>query len=78
MAREFKELALDRHNYPTWAMYIKISLSFRRMYEAIIPPADRQQELPATHQYNALYIIRHHIYPDLKLEYVLEEEPSVL
>jgi hypothetical protein len=42
MAREFEELALDRHNYPTWAMNVKINLSFRGMYEAIIPPADRQ------------------------------------
>jgi hypothetical protein len=34
--------------------------------------------LPPTHQYNALYIIRHHIHSDLKSEYVLEEEPNVL
>jgi hypothetical protein len=59
-------------------MDIKISLAFRGMYEAIVPPAKRQQELPPTHQYNTLYIIRHHIHPDLKSEYVLEEEPSVL
>jgi hypothetical protein len=59
-------------------MDVKISLTFRGMNEAIVPPADRQQELPPTHQYNALYIIRHHIHPDLKSEYVLEEEPSVL
>jgi hypothetical protein len=58
-------------------MDIKISLALRGMYEAIVPPADRQQELPSTYKYNALYIIRHHIHPDLKSEYVLEE-PSVL
>jgi hypothetical protein len=34
--------------------------------------------LPPTQQYNALYIIRHHIHPDLKSEYVQEEEPSVV
>jgi hypothetical protein len=78
MARKFEELALDGHNYPTWAMDIKISLVFRWMYETIVPHADRQQELPPTHQYNALYIIRHHIHPDLKSKYVLEEESSVL
>jgi hypothetical protein len=39
MAREFEELALDGHNYPTWAMDVKISLAFRGMYEAIVPPA---------------------------------------
>jgi hypothetical protein len=40
MAHKFEELALDGHNYPTWAMDIKISLTFRGMYEAIIAPAD--------------------------------------
>jgi hypothetical protein len=28
--------------------------------------------------YNALYIIRNHIHPDLKSEYVMEEESSML
>jgi hypothetical protein len=57
MAREFEELVLDGHNYPTWVIDVKISLAFRGMYDAIIPPADKQQELPPTHQYNILYII---------------------
>jgi hypothetical protein len=48
------------------------------MYEAIIRLADRQQELPRTHQYNVLYIIRHHIHPNLKSESVLEQELSIL
>jgi hypothetical protein len=58
-------------------MNVKIKLAFRGMYETIIPPTERQQELPPTHQYNALYIISHHIHPDLKSEYALEEELSV-
>jgi hypothetical protein len=78
MAHEFEELALDGHNYATWVMDVKISLALREMYEAIVPPADREQELPPTHKYNVLYIIRHHIHTDLKSEYVPEEEPSVL
>jgi hypothetical protein len=49
MTREFEELTLDGYNYPTWAMDVKISLTFRRMYKAIVPPTDRQQELPPTH-----------------------------
>jgi hypothetical protein len=77
MVHEFEKIALDGHNYPTCAMDIRISLTFRGMYEAIISPADSQQELPPTHQYNALYIIRHHIQHDLKSEYVLKEESSV-
>jgi hypothetical protein len=49
MAREFKELVLNGHNYPTWIMDVKISLAFRGMYEAIVPPTDRQQKLPPTY-----------------------------
>jgi hypothetical protein len=78
MTHEFEELALDGHNYPTWTMDVKISLALRGMYEAIVPPVDRHQKLPPIHKSIALYIIRHHIYLDLKSEYVLEEEPSVI
>jgi hypothetical protein len=28
MAQEFDELVLDEHNYPTWALDVKISLVF--------------------------------------------------
>jgi hypothetical protein len=28
MAREFEELVLDGHNYPTWVLDVKISLAF--------------------------------------------------
>jgi hypothetical protein len=78
MSREFKELTLDGNDYPRWEIDLKISLTLRGMYEAIIPPAQRQQELLATYKYNALYIIRHHILADLKSKYVLEEESSTL
>jgi hypothetical protein len=78
MTREFEELALDGYNYPTWAMYAKISLTLRRIYEAIVPPAERIVPLLEPYKYNALYIIGNHIHPDLKSEYVMEEEPSTL
>jgi hypothetical protein len=71
MAHEFEGLALDGHNCPTWEMDVKISLGLRVTYEAITPPDERQQELPPTYKYNALYIIRHHIHTDLKSKYVL-------
>ena len=81
-AKEFEELALNGHNYPTWAMYIKISLASRGIARAIQPP---ETPLPAgatplTEQQNyaALFIIRHHIHPDLKSEYLQEESPSTL
>jgi hypothetical protein len=81
-AKEFEELALNGHNYPTWAMDIKISLASRGIARAMQPP---ETPLPAgatplTEQQNyaALFIIRHHIHPDLKSEYLQEESPSTL
>jgi hypothetical protein len=43
-ANEFEELALDGHNYPTWAMDVKISLSSRDIAGALIPPEDPLEE----------------------------------
>jgi hypothetical protein len=40
MAHEFEELALDGHNYPTWALDIKISLTFQEILPALSPPKD--------------------------------------
>jgi hypothetical protein len=78
MTCEFEELALDGHNYPTWAMDAKISLTLHGMYEAIVPPVERTIPLLELYKYNTLHIIRNHIHPDLKLENVMEEEPSTL
>jgi hypothetical protein len=78
MTREFEEIGLDGHNYPTWAMDIKISLTFCGMYEAIVSPSERIIPLLEPYKYNVLYIIRNHIHPDLKSEYVMEEEPNTL
>ncbi|SPT17382.1 unnamed protein product [Triticum aestivum] len=81
-AKEFEELALNGHNYPTRAMDIKISLASRGIARAIQPP---ETPLPAgaaplTEQQNyaALFIIRHHIHPNFKSEYLQEESPSTL
>ena len=41
--KEFEELALDGHNYPTWAMDVKISLSSRGVAAALISPEDLPQ-----------------------------------
>jgi hypothetical protein len=78
MTRKFEELVLDRHNYPTRAMNVKISLALCGMYEAIVPPTERTVPLLEPYKYNVLYIIRNHIHPDLKSEYVMEEEPNTL
>jgi hypothetical protein len=57
MTREFEELALDRHNYPTWVMYVKISLAHRGIYEAIVPPAETIVPLLEPYKYHVLYIV---------------------
>jgi hypothetical protein len=77
MAREFDELALDEHNYPIWAMDVKISLAFRGIMAAHTPPAEREAAFLDTYMYQALYIIRNHLHSDLKLKYVMEEPHSL-
>jgi hypothetical protein len=47
------------------------------MYEEIVVIAERTVQLLDPYKYNDLYIIRHHIHPDQKSEYVMEEEPSM-
>jgi hypothetical protein len=42
MARRFDELALDGHNYPTWALDVKISLTFHGIMAALTPPRQRE------------------------------------
>jgi hypothetical protein len=42
MARKFEELVLDGHNYPTWALNVKISLTFKGILRALSPPTDRE------------------------------------
>jgi hypothetical protein len=51
MAHEFEELALDGHNYPTWALDVKISLTFRGILHALSPPADRDAAFLNTYKY---------------------------
>ena len=76
--KEFVSLALDGRNFPTLAMDLKVSLSLRGMYEAIAPPQEGVAPLAAPLKYNALFIIRNHIHPDLKAEYLMEEDPRAL
>jgi hypothetical protein len=39
---------------------------------------EREATFLDTYKYQALYIIRNHLHPDLKLEYVMEEEAHSL
>jgi hypothetical protein len=73
MTHEFEKLALDEHNYPTWAMGVKISLVLCGVYEAILHPAERTVQLLEPFKYSDLYIIRNHLHTDLKSEYVMKK-----
>ena len=77
-SREFEALALDGHNFPTWVMDLKVSLSLRGMYQAIEAPQQGVAPLAVHLKDNALFIIRNHIHPDLKAEYQMEEDPRAL
>jgi hypothetical protein len=57
MTHEFEELALDSHNYPTWALNVKISLTFRGILPALSPPAEGEEAFLDTYKYQALFII---------------------
>jgi hypothetical protein len=76
--KEFESLTLDGRNFPTWVMDFKVSLSLRGMYKAIAPPKQRVAPLADPLKYNALFIIRNHIHPDLKAEYLMEEDSHTL
>jgi hypothetical protein len=78
MAREFEELVLNGHNYPTLALDVKISLAFCGILPTLSPPADREAAFLDTYKYQALFITWNHLHPDLKSEYVMEEEPHSL
>jgi hypothetical protein len=78
MAHQFKELALDEHNYLTWALDVKINLPFCGILAAIGPPAEWEPTFLDTFKYQALFIIQNHLHLDLKSAYVMEEEPHSL
>jgi hypothetical protein len=77
MAHEFETLVLDGHNYPIWALDIKISLAFRGILPAISSPVKREAAFLDTFKFQALFIIRNHLHLDLESEYVMEESHSL-
>ena len=76
--KEFEVLALDGHNFPTWATDINVSLSRCGLYGCLSDSSTSTQALTEKNKYEALYIIRNHIHPDLKSEYRMEENPRAL
>jgi hypothetical protein len=77
MAKEFDELAVDGHNYPTWTSDIKINFASHR-----ILPYLRESTagviLDEQKKYGALMLSMFCIHKDLKQEYLMEMNPHVL
>jgi hypothetical protein len=48
------------------------------MFKAIEALKEGEAALPEPNKYHALFIIRNHIHPDLKAEYMMEEDPRAL
>jgi hypothetical protein len=66
IVKEFESLALDGHNYPTWAMDIKVSLASNGLDREVLPPKEGVALLEDKLVYMTLYLIRSHIHPNLK------------
>ena len=76
--KEFVELSIDCSNYLTWAMDVKINLTAKGLNSAITTPAQGTASITDIIRYSALHFIRHHLHPDLKIEYMMEESPLTL
>jgi hypothetical protein len=75
--KEFEELVLDGSNYPTWASNIKIALASHSLLATIQEPQQRAA-IPEKHTFTALALLRFYIHKDLKLEYLMIENPREL
>ena len=78
--KDFLELLPDGSNYLTWAMDTKIYLSSKGYVAAIQEPNlnDDAPEVTDAVKFSSLHIMRHHLHPDLKNEYMMEEDPRAL
>ena len=76
--KEFEVLALNGHNFSTWATDIKVSLSRCRLYACLSDSDTNTKSMTAKNKYETLYIISNHIHPDLKSEYRMEKNPHAL
>ena len=75
--KDFVELAADGSNYLTWAMDVKITLTAKGFLNSIEEP-NPQAPVSNEAKYATLHFLRHHLHPDLKNEYIMEENPRAL
>ena len=74
---EFDILELDGRKYLTWSMDMKISLLSRGLTMMLNPSQEGDPPLQNQIKYEVLYFIRHHLHPDLKSEYLKDDNPYV-
>jgi hypothetical protein len=77
MAKEFDELAIDGHNYPTWASDIMINFASRGLLPYLSEPT-ASVVLDEQKKYVVLMLLRFYIHKDFKQEYLMEMNPHVL
>jgi hypothetical protein len=76
--KEFEELALDGHNYPTWASAIEITFASRGIIDAIAAPITGTDPVNEVKKNTTLFLLRLYIHKDLKQEYLMERCPHNL
>lgn len=75
---DFARLAVDGSNYLTWAIDAENRLEGMKLDHCITPFEAGKDGRKKPDKANALYVIRHHLDPDLKSEYMTEKDPLVL
>src|SRR5438128_4714605 len=77
-SKDFNVLEADDSNYLTWAMDVKILLSSKGFINTINESSTSVPPIPKSAKYATSYFLRHHLHPDLKNEYLMEEDPRAL
>jgi hypothetical protein len=75
---EFKALALNGKNYQTWALDCEFHLEAMQLTNTITRLGARVPALPPHEMAKTCIFLRHHIHPDLKMEYLELKDPLVL
>ena len=75
--KDFAKLSADGSNYLTWAMDVKIMLIANGYINTIEEP-NPQAPISNEAKYTIFYFLRHHLHPDLKNEYMMEENHIAL